>query len=89
MDIVKEKYSWVNGVLTKEEVPHKYIFYANLSKLCCFLFELIHHAHYKETWYGKKRLKTIQIYGLRKALVQNLSQRNRVIFYWKIGKYYI
>lgn len=53
------------------------------------IFELIHYQHYKQTWNGKKRLKTIQITGLKSALCDDVSQRTRIVFYWKIGKYYI
>ncbi len=52
-------------------------------------FELLHYQHYKQTWNSKKRLKTIQILGIRTALVDDVCQRARVKFYWKIGKYYI
>jgi hypothetical protein len=52
-------------------------------------FEFIHYQHYKQTWNGKKRLKTIQITGIRSALCDDVSQRIRIKFYWKVGKYYI
>ena len=53
------------------------------------VFELIHYPHYKQTWNGKKRLKTIKITGIRSALCNDISQRTRIVFYWKVGKYYI
>jgi hypothetical protein len=53
------------------------------------VFEKIHYQHYKQTWNGKKQLKTIAITGLRSALVDDISQRTRIVFYWKVGKYYI
>lgn len=53
------------------------------------VFKAIHHQHFKQEWNGKKRLKLIKILGWRSALVDNVSQRERVTFYFKVGKYYI
>jgi hypothetical protein len=60
-----------------------------VGNLCRWLFEAIHYQHYKQEWNGKKRLKTVKITGLRRALVDDVGQRKIVVFYWKIGKYYI
>lgn len=54
-----------------------------------FLFKILHWQHFKQEWNGKKRLKLIAITGIRSALVDDVSQRSKVWFYWKIGKYYI
>ena len=53
------------------------------------VFEKIHFQHYRQKWNGKKRLKTIQITGIRSALCEDLGIRIRITFYWKVGKYYI
>ncbi len=58
-------------------------------QLIFFLFKMLHWQHFKQEWNGKKRLKLIAITGIRSALVDDVSQRSRVWFYWKIGKYYI
>ncbi len=53
------------------------------------VFKALHWQHFKQEWNGKRRLKLIAITGIRSALVDDLSQRSRVVFYWKVGKYYI
>jgi hypothetical protein len=53
------------------------------------VFKALHWQHFKQEWNGKKRLKLIAITGIRSALVDDVGQRVRVSFYWKIGKYYI
>jgi len=65
------------------------IIYDWFSFVVFSLFEFIHYKHYEQKWNGKRRLTTIEIYGIRKALVDDVGQRKRVEFYWKIGKYYI
>jgi len=72
-------------------IKNKYLamLYDALLYVVFAVFKLIHYQHYKQTWDGKKRLKTIQITGLRSALCDNNSQRTRIVFYWKVGKYYI
>ena len=65
------------------------ILYSVICSFCLRLFEAIHYQHYKQEWNGKKRLKTIKITGARSALIEDIGQRKRVVFYWKVGKYYI
>ena len=65
------------------------ILYSVICSFCRWVFEAIHFQHYKQEWNGKKRLKTIKITGLKSALVDDIGQRKRVVFYWKVGKYYI
>lgn len=89
MEIIKYKYTWIDGKLTAKEEPHKFFLYGVICSFCRWFFELIHFRHYQQKWNGKKRLKTIKITGLRSALVDDIGQRKRVVFYWKIGKYYI
>ena len=89
MNIINEKHEMIDGKLTRIEVPHKFFLFSVISCICRFLFELLHYQHYKQTWNGKKRLRTIKITGIRSALVDDISQRTRVVFYWKIGKYYL
>jgi len=82
VEIIKERYSRVDGKLIRTVLPPKTILHGKIIQICRFLFELIHRKHYND-------MKTIAIYGLRKALVEYRGQRSTVIFYWKIGKYYI
>lgn len=83
MDIIRYRYEWQHGKLVEYEVPLSFI-YTIVSGICRCLFEVINHAHYKNTKY-----KTIKIYGIRTALVESGGQRSTTIFYWKIGKRYI
>lgn len=53
-----------------------------------WLFELIHFQHYQEKLNGSKRIKTIKITGFRSALVDDAGQRKKVVFYFRIGKFY-
>jgi hypothetical protein len=62
----------------------KYVLYVVFA-----VFKALHWQHFKQEWNGKKRLKLIAITGLRSALVDDVGQRARVSFYWKVGKYYI
>lgn len=89
MNIIKYKYTWIDGKLIATEEPHKLFLYIVIYSFYRWFFELIHFRHYQQKWNGKKRLKTIKITGLRSALVDDIGQRKRVVFYWKVGKYYI
>ncbi len=51
------------------------------------VFKALHWQHFKQEWNGKKRLKLIAITGIRSALVDDVGQRARVYFYYKVGKY--
>ena len=72
-------------------IKNKYLamIYDALLYVVFAVFELIHYQHYKQTWNGKKRLKTIQITGIKSALCDDLSQRTKIVFYGKISKYNI
>jgi hypothetical protein len=59
------------------------------TQVLFFLFTKLHGAHFNQEWNNKKRLKLIEIRGIRTALVDDLSQRTVITFYWKIGKWYI
>jgi hypothetical protein len=86
MDIIKYKYSRIDGKMVSEEIKHKY-YYRILCNICRCLFETIHYNHY---WLdGKKILKTIKITGIRSALVESEGgQKSRVEFCWKKDKYF-
>jgi hypothetical protein len=76
MDIVKEKYERKNDILKRIEVPHKFFLFRVICFVSRFLFEAIHYKHYKE-----KEMKTIQINGIRKALIETKNgTRERVNF---------
>ena len=62
----------------------KYVLYVVFA-----VFKALNWQHFKQERNGKKRLKLIAITGIRSALVDDVGQRARVSFYWKIGKYYI
>jgi hypothetical protein len=85
MTIIHETYERVGDKVVYTATPNKNIF----VRCCLFLFELINHQHYKLKYNGKKRYKTIKILGLRRALVDDLSQRSTVKFLFKIGNKYI
>jgi hypothetical protein len=89
MVIIKYEYQWVDGKLMAKEKHDKYLLCNIARNFCRYLFEAIHFRHYQQKYNGKKRLKTIKITGLRSALVDDVGQRKRMVFYWKIGKYYL
>lgn len=53
------------------------------------VFELMHYQYYQQTWNGKKRYKTIAIMGIKSAICDDINERKKIIFYWKVGKYYV
>jgi hypothetical protein len=78
-------------ITRKHSIKGRYsaMFYDALLYVVFAGFKAIHWQHFKDTWNGKPRYKLLEIYGFRTALVDNVCQRCRVTFYFKVGKYYI
>jgi hypothetical protein len=78
-------------ITRKHNIKNKYVamIYDTLLFVVFAVFELINWRHFTDTWNNKPRYTLIKIYGLRTALVDDVSQRKRSKFLFKIGKYYI
>lgn len=75
MYIVKQKVESINGKNVYVDVKIKFMWF---RKIVCWLFELLHRKHYY--FKGEKQQKTLQILGLRTALVERNGQKSRTHF---------
>lgn len=79
MYIIKQQHDLVEGKLVSSDVKLKFMWF---RKIVCWCFENLHRKHYYHN--GKKQLKTLQIFGLRTALVERKGQKSRTQFLFKL-----
>jgi len=88
INVQKYEYQKLNGVLTKVELPKRFL-YRIISDFYLFIFKMLNHKHvYNKDEYGRNYIQQIiEIRGLRKCVYAGIGgQRATVIFCRKIEK---